>query len=135
MLPQIPTYYSAFCLGGVSFFAHLRGHWMCLPFLILYGTSIVHHAKYKEDFPGKYCVYIVDKVIAHFLVASSMVMALIVEEVMILPMTIYWLGVGWLIYVYYIGKQSHLPGDDWIPWHATIHIVASIGIVCLLLHY
>lgn len=131
----VQTYYSSFLLGAVSYFAQWKGHWLATPFMILYGTSILHHAKFNEHFYGKRFIHLIDKVNGHFIFIVTLYMAITLQNPMLLPMFLYWSGVGYMIYVYYIGKQSHLPGDEWIPWHVSFHIVACLGTVCLLLHY
>lgn len=131
----VQTYYSSFILGAVSLFASLKRHWLGIPFLIIYGTSILYHAKYNDVYSGQNVVFIIDKTLAQFIVLATICMALRLKNTMILPMFVYWSGLGWLVYVYYIGKHSHLPCRKWIPWHVSIHIVASIGTICLLSHY
>lgn len=134
----LQTYYSSFLFAPVSYFAALKGIWIvAVPFNLVFGTSILHHGKYFEDYPGKYAVYVVDKVLAHFIVGATATLAM--RKMLVVgwspALCAYWTGLAWITYVYYIAKRSHLPGRTWIPWHVSLHAAAAAGTVALLTEF
>jgi hypothetical protein len=127
------TYYTSFLFAPVSYYALYKEVWyVAFVFNILFGTSILHHAKYFDTYVGKRYIYLVDKFLAHAAVAATMYMSVAEFERVVVGHMIYVCGLLWITYVYYIAELSHLPGRQWIPWHASIHIVASIGTSALL---
>ena len=130
---MLTTYYTSFLFAPVSYIAWYLGQpAVALLYNMLFGTSILHHAKYFDEYPGKYGVYMVDKCLAHTIVVLTMYIAVSNFVALTYGQLMYWFGLCWITYVFYIAKYSHLPGKAWIPWHASIHIVASIGTVALL---
>ena len=130
---RVYTYYTSFLFGLVALFAQTTPHvHIQLLYWGLYGTSILNHAKYYEPFPGKHLVKLVDKVIAHTITIASMYLALTHPHPQPLPMMIFWGCLTWIVLIYYVYEKSHLPGVEWEPWHATVHIACVVGQVALL---
>jgi hypothetical protein len=127
------TYYSSFLFAPVSYYALYKDVLpVAILFNLLFGTSILHHAKYFDTYPGKRCVYIVDKMLAHATVAVTLYVSVAYFERIMVGHLLYWCGLSWITYVYYIAKLSHLPGKLWVPWHMSLHVAASMGTVALL---
>jgi hypothetical protein len=131
----LQTYYSSFLLGIVVHYAFIKSHWIAYPYVLVYGTSILHHAKYFEEYPGKHVLITIDRVLVHVMCASMFYVALTLKNIRIVPYSIFWCGISWMYYLYYIGKQCHLPGTQWIKWHTTLHAASTIGMICLLSHF
>ena len=131
---QVTTYYTSFVFGIVASVAFVKRHWIAWLFQVLYGTSILCHAKHDIHFPGKCLVHAVDKTIAHVICIASAICALTQPQPIILLMFVYWCCMTYIFYVYYIAKLSFLEHDKWIPWHASVHVVSSIGMLALLAH-
>jgi hypothetical protein len=132
---MLTTYYSSFAFGIVALIAFSKKHWIGWLFQVLYGTSVLYHAKYNEEYAGKEILHTIDKTTAHLIVGATILLALIQKKPILLCMFIYWCCLTYITYVYYVAKFSFLPGDEWIPWHASIHLAASAGVIALLSHY
>lgn len=132
---QLTTYYSSFCFGIVSSIAFIKQHWIAWFFQILYGTSILCHAKHDIEYEGKDVVTTTDKTIAHIIGAVSVYCALTHPRPRLLLMFTYWCCLTYIVYVYYVAKLSFLQHNEWIPWHASIHVVSSVGMLALLAQY
>jgi len=107
------------------------------------GTSLVFHALYKHDpymsDTFHKALYVVDKGLTHAI------------GIMIIPpairytvwcsscrsavyMAMFWLCYAYVFWVYYVNNTFlYMDDNDWKYWHASIHLVGSVGLV--LLHH
>ena len=152
------TCYSSFAIGIVSVWLnHFQSHisYLAPLFTLMMGTSILYHAMGGRYIPNSEveAVYYCDKTLVHILGLTIFYSGLVRTTVLLkcnlidfaqescqqitwyqdLWLLVYWLAYSYVIWVYFIAKKSALAGDDWKPWHASIHIVASIGIIALTL--
>lgn len=42
-------------------------------------------------------------------------------------MALFWFCCWWIVCVYYVLGYSHLPGEAWKPWHASLHAAAALA--------
>lgn len=132
---RVYNYYTSFLFGAVALIAQ-RTPYRSLQLLYqsLYGLSILNHAKYYEDFPGKMLIKNTDKLTAHTIAAVSIFIALTHPRPQPLLMFTFWCCLAWIGMVYYVLQKSDLPGYEWEPWHASVHVAGAVGQVALLMH-
>lgn len=125
------TVWSSFLLAVPPLFVH---DWRSSVLSALAVTSVVHHLSLERDYPGRRVVSAVDRVLANGIALNSFVEAMQtpLRADNALHLTVYWFCAIWCLYVYYIGKLSHLPGTQWQIWHATVHAAATLGTLHLL---
>jgi hypothetical protein len=128
------TFYTSFLFGLVAVVAQTT-RYTSLFYLnhLLYGLSILHHAKFYEPvYVGKKIIAIVDKITAHSIAILTSYIAITHPEPDTYLMSIYWGSLVWVFLVFYVLQKSQLPGTLWEPWHASIHIMGAIGQLALL---
>lgn len=104
--------------SSLSFLAAglLTGH---APLKILWVASSFNHA-------GHQWVYTFDKTLAHTTCLWSM---LTIPRVHTLWVFLYWYGWAWTFCVYYLFGLSHIPPPVGDYWHASVHVMSSVGMV------
>lgn len=128
------TTYTSFGFAIVSYIAYRKNKWLIgALFDAVYGLSVLNHGKYYQEFEGKEVFRAVDKVCVHMIVALSAWLALTDRSINLLSKFVFWMGLAYIAFVYYIAQYSHLPPGQWEPWHASIHLVSSAAETILLL--
>lgn len=125
----IPNYLSSFVFAVLPFYIDaplMRGL-----LSVFAGTSILHHAKKHEDYPGRLAIAVVDRALCHGIAAMTVLQA---KDTPWTPNTSPWLGIYWacltyIVMVFYVLGLSH--GPNGANWHATVHAVSAYGIYCL----
>lgn len=128
-MAAIPNYYSSFVFAILPFYVGdpiLRGL-----LSVFAGTSILHHAKKHEPYPGRLAVAVIDRILVHAIAAMCTIQA---YKTPWTPETSQWLGLYWacltyITFVFYILRLSH--GPNGTNWHATVHAVSGYGVYCL----
>lgn len=118
------TYYSSFAFLAVSLLT--AGSWMQPYLSVLSATSILHHAKFYQNYPGRRIVQWVDRGLAHLVGFRAMYD---------LSTTAITNANQWMIYTTYVcffyvamvyhGRLRHI--DDW-PLHKSIHVIGAFGL-------
>lgn len=130
---RVYTYYTSYLLTIVIACARFTKHTKIeLLNLALLGTSILHHAKYYEQFPGKMIVKTLDRILAHAVGLATMYVAVTHPNPQPILMIVYWSCLTWIIMLYHVSGKSHLPGYAWEPWHASVHVAGAMGQIALL---
>lgn len=84
------------------------------PLGILWFVSTVNHM-------GQKWIFIIDESLAH---------AICIWSMLNMPRSfLYWFSWAWTIGVYHVFGLSHLPPPVGDYWHASTHVVSSIGMV------
>lgn len=128
MPPLSPTVWSSFALGVAS--VACQGSWLCPIFCFQMGLSILNHS--REEFEG--VINRVDKVVAHaigvgtLLDASSLLLARGGERRWVCLVG-YGACMGYCFWVFHVLR--HMPRVYNTVWHATMHVAAATGAVCL----
>lgn len=118
------TYYSSFAFLAVSLAA--AGSWMQPYLSVLSATSILHHSKFYQNYPGRRWVRMIDRAMAHLVGFRALYE---VSTVQITAANRYLIYTCYFCFAYvaaiYHGHLRH--NDNW-PLHKSIHIVASFGL-------
>lgn len=118
------TYYSSFAFLAVSLIA--QGSWLQPYLSVLCATSILHHAKFYQDYWGRGWVQFVDRCVAHVVGVRAMYESLNTPMTdqnrwsLILCNTCF----AYVAAVYY-GRLRWV--DDW-NLHKSIHIIGALGL-------
>lgn len=118
------TYYSSFAFIGVSLLA--TGSWMQSWLSVLGATSILHHAKYYENYPGRELVQIADRTAAHvvgFRALWDLSNVEITPENSMAVMACYTMF-AYVAVVYH----TYLRNQDRWTLHSTIHYIGAISL-------
>ncbi len=126
------TYYSSISFGILSYISYLVNHWFAIPLYVLCCTSILYHGSINRRHRLKKVISFIDKFLAHVLVLFSMYIALKQKPRITKYLIIYWVCFIYIVYIYIIAQLTFTTGNKWHKWHATIHIMASIGMLALL---
>jgi hypothetical protein len=129
MVVTVPNYYSSFAFAILPFCTDapvLRGL-----LSVFAATSVLHHAKKHESYPGRLCVAVLDRVLCHAIAAMCTMQALG------LPWTretsrwlgLYWACLAYLVAVFYVLRLSY--GPHGANWHASVHAASAWGVYCL----
>lgn len=134
--PKLPlTTYTSFLFALVSHIAYTKQVWLsAVLWNFMCAMSVLNHAKVYDDYIEKRYVFIVDYVVVHCAIITSMIFA-VTEEIILISKILYWLALMYGIIVYHIFNKSYLPGNLWIPWHASLHVMGCFGQCALLLGY
>lgn len=118
------TYYSSFAFLAVSLAA--AGSWMQPYCSVLSATSILHHSKFYQNYPGRKWVQMVDRMMAHIVGLRALYEASTVE---ITERNKYYIYTCYFCFAYVAAiYHGHLRHQDNWPLHKSIHIVASAGL-------
>jgi hypothetical protein len=133
---------TSFTIGGIAY-ALMKNvtnlSFLAPAFIAMMGTSIMYHTQGGVYRPGKTdVIYYIDKGLAHSIGLVVFVQGIKVTIAFMFNsfwkdvfIAYYWLSYLYVFWVYYIGKKSHLPKDDWKPWHGSIHVAAALGVISL----
>lgn len=99
-------------------------------FSIITCVSILHHSYYYLDYPGKRIIDSLDSWLVHLTVAYTVYLAFTTKQTVLVM--IYYICLFYMIYVFYIGRQVWIPGEEGDKWHVSMHVMAMIGTICLL---
>lgn len=124
---QMYTYYTSFLFLLTSF--RTAGSWLQTWLAIQACVSILHHAKYYDDYPGKKMVQYIDRVVGHYIGIRSLIEALSVSwtKYTYPNLIIYYTCLMYMTIVYHCRLRTV---DDW-PLHKTFHFAGAIGILSL----
>lgn len=118
------TYYSSFAFLAVSLMT--AGSWMQPYLSVLSATSILHHAKFYQNYPGRSIVQTLDRGMAHLVGFRALYDA---SHIAITEANRWYIYMCYCCFLYvaviYHGRLRHV--DDW-PLHKSIHVVASFGL-------
>ena len=124
------NYYSSFVFAVLPFF--IEDRIMRTLMSIFAGTSILHHAKKHETYPGKQTVAVLDKVLVHTIAAVYTLKALektCGQGQWSWLVGVYWLCLGYIISVYYVWRLSF--GRHGEAWHASVHLASAVGVLAI----
>lgn len=99
-------------------------------FLALACTSILYHAFYFDEYPGKHMLDKSDRILAH-VVIGYMFLKVFVTVPSKLNILILSACLCYITYVYYIGNRIWQEGTEGYLWHASIHIVGVIAAIII----
>lgn len=135
----LPTYYSSFSFLVAALYC--KQSWMNNWLPILACFSILNHSKCNETYKGKCAIQWIDRIIAHKIAARSFFdvwfarRALRGFEAFMHDKSSPWLYsyYGCLLYtvMVYYGIVRRKKSFN---WHASMHLVSSIGCMCLYNH-
>lgn len=121
------TYYSSFAFLAVSLLT--PGSWMQPYLSVLSATSILHHAKFYQNYLGRRWVQLADRAVAHVVGFRALYE---VSQVDITQNNRYLIAFCYMCFAYsamiYHGRLRHM--DDW-NLHKTLHVVSSLGLYAL----
>jgi hypothetical protein len=118
------TYYSSFAFLLVSLWAN--GSWIQPYCSVLCATSVLHHAKFYDDYAGRKWVQFADRCVAHVVGLRAMYESMTTpitdqnKVTLIACQTCF----AYVATIYY-GRLRWR--DDWYL-HKTIHVVGSLGL-------
>lgn len=118
------TYYSSFAFVLVSLFT--PGSWMQPYLSVLSATSILHHAKFYQNYPGRWIVKLIDRAMAHIVALRALHDAtqLVITDTNRMKLYVAYFCLAYVVATYH-GRLRYV--DDW-PLHKSMHVVASIGL-------
>lgn len=118
------TYYSSFAFLIVSLFAH--GSWIQPYCSVLCATSVLHHAKFYDNYAGRQWVQFADRCIAHIVSvrATYECITIPITDENRIRMYLCNLCFAYVAAIYY-GRLRWV--DDW-NLHKSLHIVGSVGL-------
>lgn len=118
------TYYSSFAFLLVSLFAH--GSWMQPYLSVLSATSVLHHAKYYDNYWGRRWVQFADRCVAHVVGFRALYegMSIPITDENRINLILCNLCFAYVGAVYYTRLRWI---DDW-NLHKSIHIMGSLGL-------
>lgn len=129
-------YYSSFAFSTIAIHAYfVRETLYNIGFTLLYGLSILNHAKMYNDngtvsrhYPGKTAIRVVDVLLAHsmtlFAIHDTWALAMTMQSLFV------WGTIGYTMTVYYL--KCKLSCDLNNVYHVSIHLVSSMGMHALL---
>jgi hypothetical protein len=127
------TTYTSLSFSVVALIAFLKNAWFLgATWQMLYGVSVLNHAKAYDTYIGVSIVKRVDTILAHMITFQSILFS-IVNEINPLCLMIFYICLGYIVCVYYLIGASHRPHGSWELWHASLHVSTIVGETCLLL--
>lgn len=97
---------------------------------ILASFSILNHSKYYESYRGKRAIQWIDRAIAHKIAARSFLNAWAIRHKPTPWLYSYFGCFFYTVMVYY----GIVRRETKINWHASMHLISSIGSMCLYNH-
>lgn len=120
-------YFTSFGFGFVSMFFKDRISKTILNMLM--GTSILHHAKSRDQYRGKRILTAIDKTLAHLVTIAAIIKGIrhfkkanAIQNAMHVAIATY------IINIYHIAKFCHRPPPHGDVFHGTLHLAAFIGL-------
>jgi hypothetical protein len=105
---------------------------MAFPIFLLCYTSIIVHGSLYQKYKYKNLIWKFDKSLAHILGLISIFLALKQKPLITKYLIIYWLCLIYILVIYYVYDLSNEKNKNWEIYHASIHIMGSIGMLALL---
>jgi len=124
--------YTSFLFGIVYIYGIHTLHWFGPAFFcMMVLSSTNHYCQYHYNCsPKMNLLKNIDKGFAHILTFATAI------EAYFTPwhpyLYVYWMCLCWMFYVYWISNKSNHPKTG-TYWHATIHLMATIGASSVLL--
>lgn len=122
------TYYSSFLFLLTSFY--YRNLPLETPLALLSFTSTLHHSKFFEEYPGKRIIIFIDRALCHYIVALSVLYALLSDIKK--PYGYFYLFMYYLCLLYtsltYYLYLFHITD---LNVHLTIHVSSCLGMYFL----
>jgi hypothetical protein len=122
------THYSSFSFLAAGLYS--KKSWMNNWLPILASFSILNHSKYHESYKGKRVIQWIDRIIAHKIATRTFFEAWLMRNKSSPWLYSYYGCLLYTIMVYY-GILRRKPR---LNWHASMHLVSSIGCLCLYRH-
>lgn len=125
---NIYTYYTSFLFLLTSFVA--PNPLMTNLLALLSCTSILHHSKFFEQYPGKTLVIITDRTLAHTITALSFIQSLklsIKYHNNSIYLFGYYMCLVYTILIYYVYLKHTID----LNVHATMHMASALGLYLL----
>lgn len=122
------TYYTSFLFIFTSFAAPTVNLEKSLALLSC--TSILHHAKFFEQYPGKDTIIFIDRSLAHYITIMSFIWSLNISWRIghnYLYLTGYYICLSYVILIYY----TYLKYNTNFTVHGTMHISSFLGLYLL----
>jgi hypothetical protein len=132
------TTYSSLCFGIVSAIGFRCANWMGPSFAVLSVLSVANHAtsnaKTREQ-PNPILKY-TDRCVAHAITLFSVYDALkhYNKNKIGIYYYVYVTSLGWVTYMFKIGKHVEIHGLKGELFHCSTHVVSSLGCICLQMH-
>lgn len=124
----IYTYYTSFLFTLTSFIAPTT--LMARSLALLSCTSILHHGKFFQMYPGKYTLIFIDRSLAHYITILSFIWSLNISWRTghnYMYLLGYYVCLLYVILVYYMYLKFTLD----LTVHGTMHIASSLGLLLL----
>ncbi len=132
------TTYSSLCFGIVSVIGFKFANWMGPSFGVLSVLSVANHATSNAitRVQPNAIIKHADRCVAHAITLFSVYDALkhYNKNNTGLYYYAYVTSLGWVTYMFKIGKQIEIHGRTGELFHCSTHVVASIGCICLQMH-
>lgn len=121
--------YSSFSFWFVC--AYAQGTWLSPAFGLLFGISILNHT--KPDGPAKRWIQRVDRLLAHAITLGTVIDAWHVPRTpaRVPSLYLYQFCLCYTVWVYKIARYSFLPAPTGKLWHASVHMLSSLGSMAL----
>lgn len=104
---------------------------MRVGYTLLTCLSILHHAKYYGEYPGKEWVDDIDTKLVIVLTLYTIVLASTTPFSIYL--LLYWVCLLYIYSAHYGFGYTYQEGKCGDLWHSSVHIVAIFGVVCLMI--
>ena len=128
---MVPLYYSSFLLALPAYYG--EGSLIGRLFLLLFGLSVLNHAKKTEDYPGKGLVEALDRSVGH---ALAVIMARRAIQLPTRDVMLFWSCLAYVIYNYHIARPRMVilgrTPDAIARMHLSFHVASVIGSLSLL---
>lgn len=122
------TYYTSFLFIITSYTAPTANLERSLALLSC--TSILHHSKFYQDYPGKNTIIFIDRLLAHYITLMSFIWSLNISWRMghnYLYLLGYYICLSYVSFTYY----TYLKYNTDMTVHGTIHIASCLGLYLL----
>ena len=132
------TTYTSLCFGLVSAIGFKCANWMGPSFALLSVLSVANHAtsNAKTRKQPNAVINYADKCVAHTITLFSMYDAFkhYNKNTIGIYYYVYVTSLGWVTYMFKIGKHIEIPGRTGELYHCSTHVVSSLGCICLQMH-
>jgi hypothetical protein len=132
------TTYSSLCFVIVSAIGFKCANWMGPSFAILSVLSVVNHAtsNAKTRKQPNAIIKHADICVAHAITLFSVYDAVrhYNKNEIGICYYLYVASLGWVTYMFKVGKHVEIPGRTGELFHCSTHVVASLGCICLQMH-
>jgi hypothetical protein len=125
---NIHTYYSSFLFVFTSF--AISDEWFAKSLALLSCTSILHHSKFFEEYPGKRALIFADRSLAHIITLLSFIRSCYIPlntRHNMFCLYTYYVCLAYVILIYY----TYLKYTVDLTVHSTMHMASCVGIYFL----